>query len=125
QEVWQSHLKAWKQFMKKVNGVEPSQGPALHPDDIAKPIREALRVHDGELLRRDARERWRKESRVRAAGIGIFYDDWCTGHASGNDATNGGRRYLEHWRPWTRLHGKPDPVIKFADLYFEARDLAS
>lgn len=123
--VWEAHLKAWRQFFRDTNGIEPSNPPVLHPTDIAKPIREALRLHDADLLSREARDRWRKESRVRAAGIGIFYDPFCIGKHKDNDATNGGKRYLEHWRPWKRQNGKADPVTRFADLYFEARDLAS
>jgi hypothetical protein len=59
---------------------------------------------------------------VRAAGCGIFNDPWCSGRHPQNDAANGGTRYLEPWRPWKRLHGKPDPVPRFSQLYFELRE---
>ena len=120
--VWRDHLTAWRKFFKRENGVAPSQTPTLHQQDILKPIREGLLTHDNHLLGEHLRDQWCRESKVRAAGIGIFYDPWCTGHHKDNDASSGGKRYLEHWRPWKRQHGKPDPVPRFAELYFEKRD---
>ena len=92
-------------------------------DEIRKAIRAAIREYDGHLLGKELRPRWVEESKARAAGIGIFLDPWCTGNARDNDARSGGKRYLEHWRPWCRQRGKQSPVDRFAELYFEAKSL--
>lgn len=118
---WADHLLCREGFYREANGSPPGVHPTL-TDDIAKAIRDQLLAHDRDLLGPDDRELWRRESRVRAAGCGIFNDPWCAGRHPQNDASNGGTRYLEPWRPWKRLHGKPDPVPRFAQLYFEIRD---
>lgn len=120
-EVWQAHLAAWRAFLRDKTGVEPRHEPVLHRDDIEAPIRAALLEHDRQRLGAADRERWRDESPVLAAGVGIFYDPWCSGSDPQNDVATGGKRFIEHWRPWKRLRGKPDPVIKFSDLCFEVR----
>jgi len=121
EECWRDHLLCREGFYREQNGSPPGVHPAL-TDEIAKAIRDQLLAHDRDLLGPADRDRWRRESRVRAAGCGVFNDPWCSGRHTQNDATNGGTRYLEPWRPWKRLHGKPDPVPRFAQLYFEIRD---
>lgn len=119
-EVWTAHLEAWRRFFKAENGVEPGLEPTLTPE-IDEAIRRAVRIHDRKLLGPDQREQWKAESKARAAGIGIFLSDWHTGHNPKNDRRNGGKPYLEHWRPWKLQRGKGDPVDNFAELYFRER----
>lgn len=114
------HLYARDAFYRDATG----RAPSIQPDmsSVREEIRKALLRHDRARLTSDLRRRWRWESPVRASGIGIFYDPWCTGRHPQNDATNGGRRYLDPSRPWYLPRGKPDPVLRFAQLYFEVRD---
>lgn len=122
EECWRDHLLCRDGFYREQNGSPPGVHPTL-TDEIAKAIRDQLLAHDRDLLAPENRDRWRRESRVRAAGCGIFNDPWCSGRHPQNDALHGGgTRYLEPWRPWKRLHGKADPVPRFAQLYFEIRD---
>lgn len=128
ERVWAVHVKAWKAYRKERSGVEPRREPALHPKDIRLPIRQALLAYDRHLLGPEDRERWERESVARAAGVGIFYDPFLTAKSPDNDLANGGREYLEHWRPWRPQRGKADPVQRFAEAYFaikEARDVHS
>ena len=124
-EVVRVHLVAFRQWRTRANGVAPKNGRDL-PEPIRKLIREALPVYDGELLGPDERGRWAKESRVRAAGIGIFYDAWSTGEFPENEGRPQGWAgpYVEHDRPWRRRAGKSDPILRFAERYFEQVDLA-
>jgi hypothetical protein len=122
EEVWQAHLRAWKAFRQERDGREPKREPTLHPEDVAAPVRISLLAHDRKLLGAEHREAWARESKVRAAGIGIFYDPWCAATDPKNNHAEGGHEYLEHWRPWKRQRGKPDPVDRFADRYFRERE---
>lgn len=122
EQVWASHVTAWRSFWLDVNGRVPSRAPLYSATDHGKPIREALLEFDRDLLGPDQRTEWLRLSTVRAAGVGIFYDPWCSGRAKDNDAAADGQRYLEHWRAWRRQRGKGSPVPKFAELYFEQRD---
>lgn len=122
EETWRAHLAQWRGFFLDTNGRVPIREPTL-TDEIRKAIRAAIREYDGHLLGKELRPRWVEESKARAAGIGIFLDPWCTGNARDNDARSGGKRYLEHWRPWCRQRGKQSPVDRFAELYFEAKSL--
>lgn len=119
-EVWEDFLFAREAFFRDVSGVKPGSLPEIRL--VRNDIRQALLIHDRDRLALGDRDRWRRESPVRAAGIGIFYDPWCAGTSPQNDARNGGKRYLEPWRPWKPQKGKPDPVTRFAELYFEVRD---
>jgi hypothetical protein len=121
-EVEKAHLTAFRQFKQRTKGIQQN-GHAL-PEPVRKLIREALPIYDGELLGPEKREEWRRESRVRAAGIGIFYDPWCTGEFEGEKPREWSGPYLEHDRPWRRRNGKGDPILRFADTYFEARSIA-
>lgn len=122
EETWRAHLAQWRGFYLDTNGRVPIREPTL-TDEIRKAIRAAIREYDGHLLGKELRPRWVEESKARAAGIGIFLDPWCSGNARDNDARSGGKRYLEHWRPWARQRGKQSPVDRFAELYFEAKSL--
>lgn len=119
-EVWEDFLFAREAFFRDVSGVKPGSVPELRL--VRQDIRQALLIHDRDRLAIEDRDRWRRDSPVRAAGIGIFYDPWCAGTSPQNDARNGGKRYLEPWRPWKPQRGKPDPVTRFSELYFERRD---
>jgi len=119
-EVWGSYLYARDAFFRDVSGVKRQSAPNLRL--VRDDIRAALLLHDRDLLGPQDRDRWRAESPVRAAGIGIFYDPWCAGTHPQNDVRTGGRRYLEPWRPWRPQRGKGDPVTRFAELCFEQRD---
>lgn len=119
-QVWRAHLTAWAAFWRSETGLEP-RAPSVPNAEVRAAIVVALRGHDGHLLAFEDREQWLLESETRAAGLGIFYDPWMIGHHKDNDINNGGRRYLNHDRPWVRQRGKSDPVARFAALYFENR----
>lgn len=121
-EVWQAHLKQRNGFFLDLNGVKPSSDPTLTAE-IREAIRESLRVHDSNMIAADKRDEWAKRSKTRAAGIGLFLDPFMTAQDKDNDRKNGGRFYLEAWRPWRKQRGKADPVDRFAALYFERKDL--
>lgn len=117
--VWASHLKARDAFYSHHQGTQP-QDPTL-TQETKNAIWAAIKEHDGHLLGPDQRERFHEESAARAAGVGIFYDPWCTGRDPRNDIRQGGRTYLEPWRPWLKQSDKPDPVPRYAALAFEKR----
>jgi hypothetical protein len=119
EQTWESYLFAREAFFRDASGIRPGSKPELRL--VAPEIRRALLLHDRDRLAPEDRELWRRESPVLAAGVGIFYDPWMTGRSPKNDALNGGRRYLEAWRPW-KLRNKVDPVLGFAELCFEVRD---
>lgn len=119
--VWSDHVKQWERFMVAETGCKPPVPPTL-TDEIRKTIRAALFTYDRPLLAADKREQWTLESKARAAGIGIFLDPFCAGKHKDNDTHNGGKRYLEHWRPWKPQRGKGDPVDRFAELYHHAKE---
>jgi hypothetical protein len=118
-EVWKDHLAMRERFWIATNG------RAADPPVLTKQLREVIRAslmeHDSERLGADDRERWRRESPVRAAGVGIFLSSWHNGSDPRNNASTGGKRYLEPWRPWTRQRDKSDPVPGFAQNYFQER----
>lgn len=120
-QVWAAHLAQWGGFFADTSGIEPKVPPEL-TEDIRRDIVDCLQVFDARLLGFEDREAWLRDSKVRASGVGIFLDAWCTGKHRANDAADGGRRYLEHWRPWRKQRRKGYPVEQFAELYFEARD---
>jgi len=123
-QTWEAHLAENNAFFQAENGVAPSVQPTMTPD-IRKDIRDALKLFDAHLLTPDKREEWKRNSKVRAAGVGIFLDPFCTGTSKDNNVKDGGKRYLDHWRPWKSQRGKGHPVERFAQLYFEARDVRS
>lgn len=121
-QVWEAHLAENNAFFQAENGVAPSVQPTMTPD-IRKSIREAMKLFDSHLLTPDKREEWKRNSKVRAAGVGIYLSQYHTGTSKDNNVKDGGTRYLEHWRPWRHQRGKGHPVETFAQLYFEARDV--
>lgn len=118
-QTWEAHLKQRTGFFRKETGGTPPE--PTFTAAIRQLIRDSLLRHDSELLEPEERERWAQESLTRAAGIGIFLDAFMTGRHRDNEVKNGGRRYLEPERPWKIPRGKPDPVPRFAERYFEAR----
>jgi hypothetical protein len=118
--VWEAHRTAWQRFWLAESGL-PVRCPTQPNAEVRAAIVAGLRKHDGHLLGPDARGSWVVESQVRAAGVGIFYDPWSTGHDKQNDASNGGKRWLSHDRPWVQQRAKGDPIERFAALYFEQR----
>lgn len=127
QEVEKAHMRAYQQF-KRANAGLHLNGHGPLPDAVRRLIRDAIREYDAGLLGPDQREEWTRESRVRAAGIGIFYSPWHTGIFTdlppGEKPRDWSGPYLEHDRPWRRRAGKADPILAFAQKYFEARALA-
>ena len=121
-QTWAAHLAENDAFYLAENGVKPKIAPTLTPD-IRKDIRDALKLYDHDLLGDYERPLWLTHSKVRAAGVGIFLDPFLTGNSKDNNVKDGGKRYLEHWRPWRNQRGKGHPVERFAQLYFEARDV--
>lgn len=117
--AWAAHLEAWRRHFRAENGVDPHPEPSLTPEILGY-LQRGLRIYDRHLLGHDQRERWERESKVRAAGIGIYLSPWHIATDPKNDRRSGGKQYLEHWRPWKHQRGKGDPVETFADLYFRA-----
>lgn len=122
EQAWSAHLEQWREFYRAENGVDPTNPPILS-DEIREAIRASLLEYDRDLLSAESRAEWLRRSKTRAAGIGLFLDPWCAGRHKDNDVRNGGKRYLEPWRPWKRQRGKASPVDRFAALYFERKDL--
>jgi hypothetical protein len=118
-EAWEAHLRMRRHFFQGENG---QAGPEPILDSgLKKEIEDAIRRKDGELVRGGDEKRFQRDSWARASGIGIFLDSWCTGRDPDNDASKGGKRYLECWRPWKIQRGKGDPIDRFAPLYFQSR----
>lgn len=117
--VWESHLTARRKLFLSQNGSAPRE-PTLVPA-VAELIAKAIEEYDGALLGPEQREAWERESWARAAGIGIFMDPWMVGEDPQNDARDGGKKFLEPDRPWRKQRDKPDPVLRFGQLYFESR----
>lgn len=122
--TWEDHLKARRRYYEAKNGKAAPTEPTLEPR-IAAAIQDGIKLHDAALLAPELREQWERESKVRAAGIGIFYSKWHTGEDKDNDRRNGGTEYLQAWRPWIPAKkDKPSPVDGFAELYFKAKGRA-
>lgn len=122
-QCWEVHLEARARFFAGENGYRPGRTPTL-TKAIAKTVRTALLEHDAHLLRPDQRLEWVQTSAVRAAGIGLFMDPWCTGKANNNRVgiDEGARYFLESDRAWRPQRGKPDPIPRFAELYWSTKD---
>lgn len=122
-QCWEVHLEARARFFAGENGYRPGRTPTL-TKAIAKTVRTALLEHDAHLLRPDQRLEWVQTSAVRAAGIGLFMDPWCTGKANNNRVSidEGARYFLESDRAWRPQRGKPDPIPRFAELYWSTKD---
>ena len=122
-ECWAAYAKAFVRFHLHADGTsvpEPRRSTDVRPALLA-----ALRKHDAELLGADQREAWKRESKVRAAGIGLFYDPFSTGADPGNDVRNGSKRYLSWDYAWVQKTGKRDPVERLSALYFERKAAAT
>lgn len=115
--AWTTHLLARRRFFESANGRSPGGPEPTRTKEIEKAIRDALREHDKERLGADQRDAWKRESPVRAAGIGIFLSPFHTGRSEKSE----GQQYLEPWRPWKRQRGKPDPIEMFAKFYFDEK----
>jgi hypothetical protein len=126
--VLQAHLAAREKFFREERGgYQPPSAAAQ--EEARKEIRAALiRYHETN----GDREKWRRESEVLAAGFGILYSPTHNGELekekelkrlAGRPLPAGWlpKLYLELWRPWKLLRGKPDPVSRFAELCFERR----
>lgn len=110
-QTWKAHLEQRRLFYSHFDGRVPPE-PTLTAE-IRKSIVAGLKVHDSAYLARELRDDWTKFSKVRAAGMGIFHDQWCSGRDK--DST---KRFLEPWRPWKSQRGKGDPIERFAQVFF-------
>lgn len=115
-ECWRVHLAMRERFYHRRNGDGKTGQPPELTKQIRLAIRGALAEHDHDRLGPEDRDRWTRESPVRAAGIGLFLSPW---HTASDDRNK--TYYLEPWRPWRQQRGKADPVPTFADLYFAQR----
>lgn len=124
-EVWGAHCRADAEFWRRRQGAQRRVAHLQEPPSgVADDIRKALLAYDKGLLEPAERDRWLRESRVRAAGIGIYYDPWCTGtFPNGEPPPGWSGPYLEHDRPWRQRRGSRDPVLAFSELFFRERDL--
>lgn len=111
-ETWSTHLEARCRWFASKGLTMPE--PALNKQ-IREAIVRALNDHDRDLLGPDQRVEWKKRSRVRGAGIGLFLSPY---HCGENEQ---GKRYLEPWRPWVPQSGKPEPVTTFSELWFRMK----
>lgn len=121
ERVWEAHVKQWRGFFQEDSGIKPSKEPTL-TKEIRDAIKIAMREYDSAYMTPDTREEFIRHSKTRAAGIGIFFDTFMVGRHKDNNVNDGGKRYLEHWRPWKQQRGKGSPVDKFAELYFQVKD---
>lgn len=127
--VLRAHLEAREKFFREERGVYQPPTKAAQDEALAA-IRDALKRHhetNGD------REKWRRESAVLAAGVGIFYSEPHNGEMERKRTAESRLRlgrpkeqalprlYLELWRPWKLQKGKPDPVPGFAELCFDRR----
>lgn len=115
EQCFATYQRQYVRFRMAVDGLEV-EAPRWN-EGLRRWIVEALERHDGDMLGVDDRERWTKESRCRAAAVGIFLDPWFTG----KDERANGKRYIEAERCWRALQGKVDPVPGFAEACFNAR----
>lgn len=111
-QAWKAHLDQRRIFYQTFDGRVPPD-PTL-TEEIRKAILAGLKTHDTHYLTEDLREDWTNLSKVRAAGMGIFHDSWCSGRDK--DST---KRFLEPWRPWKTQRGKGDPIERFAQTFFD------
>ena len=114
EEVWASRVYAYREYQRQNVGVVPSVDPVLTPA-LRGLIEQALRTFDEHLLGPTDRAHWRYGSITRAAGIGHFYSAWHIGE----DPKAPGMKQLGHDLPWRNGNTQ-----RFADLYFETRDLS-
>lgn len=123
-----AHLQARQKFFQEERGHYQPPTPAALAE-AKKEIRAAL-IRHGET--NGDREKWRRESAVLAAGIGIFYAPHLNGELEREKELKRlavrklpagwlPKLYLELWRPWKCQRGKADPVPGFAELCFERR----
>lgn len=113
EEVWASRVYAYREYQRQNVGVAPSVDPVLTPA-LRGLIEQAIRTFDGNLGAQE-RAAWRRDSIARAAGIGHFYSAWHIGE----DPKAPGMKQLGHDLPWRNGNTQ-----RFADLYFETRDLS-
>lgn len=118
EETWRAFLKQRAGFFEDAEGHEPFGPPPTLTPEIRKDIVRCLKTYDSHLLAGDQREAWLEESTTRAAGIGLWFDRFMTGRHPQNDVRDGGKRYIDAWRPWKHMKGKGDPVERFAEAYF-------
>lgn len=116
QESFGAYARAYVRFQAEKNAITVPM-PKLD-EEARRWITRSLMAYDKDLLGADQREQWKKESQTRAAGIGLFRDDFMTGVSPEN---KGGKQYLEPTRPWQPLSGSVPPVPRFAQLYFAAK----
>lgn len=121
ERCWSDHVGMRAIHWEWVEYRKPPGGPPALTHLRKKIITEALRNHDAHQLTEELRDQWVETSKVRAAGVGIFLDKFLTAEKEGNKLGEGGSRYLEPERAWKIMRGKPDPVDRFADLYFERK----
>lgn len=112
--VWEAFLRQRQGFYESRDGRPPGAVPKL-TQQRRRLIRDAIHRHDDELLEFDQRAEWTKRSRVRAAAIGLFLDEFMTGNNERQTA------YLEPERPF-RVKGGVDQVDRFADLFFNTKN---
>lgn len=122
-----AHLQARQKFFQEERGHYQPPTPAAVAE-VKKEIRAALvRHHEtgGD------REKWRRESAVLAAGVGVFYAPELNGEMDREEHWRRSRLpvplgwlpkiHLELWRAWKPQKGKPDPALRYAELCFERR----
>ncbi len=134
-DTWVHFLERRARYYRVAKGMKPPGSPPTMDDLIKTDIRRSLRVHDAELMGEgaatadeaaDAREAWRRDSKTRAAGGGMYLTPWNLGkREEGGEDGNGKRAttYLEAWRPW-RIRKSRDPVNEYAEMYFDKRAVA-
>jgi hypothetical protein len=101
-----------------LQGSAPGAPPALHPK-LRNQIRTALVEFDADMLGTEDRERWERDSRVAAAGEGL----WMNTYNNGSDQANtSGRRYVEPARAFTQFRKEgPHGVEQHSETFFRKR----
>lgn len=122
ERVWEAHLRMRELHWRDVEIAErPPGAPPVLTQARRRLIADAIKRHDRDLLAAGDRAAWERDSRARAAGVGLFLSPWHNGTDPQNQVGQGGKRYLEPERAWKILNGI-DPVDKFAEIYFERRE---
>ncbi len=121
-ETWQAFLRQRAGFFEDAEGHVPYGPPPTLTTAIRKDIVRALKEYDSHLLSAEQRGAWGAESKVKAAGMGLWFDRFMTGRHAQNDVKNGGKRYVEPWRPWRVLRGKADPVERYSETWWTVKE---
>jgi hypothetical protein len=118
ERVYERLCRRRRMFLENRNGSAPGRPPALTPE-LRKAIVASLKDYDGDLLAKEDRGRWERDSLVAASGEGLWLSWWHTGR----DPETGGKMYVEPMRAFSRYRKEGAHGCEtFPEIYFAARD---